>query len=98
MAPSIENQKGTTSLVSKIENCLDCGSPLPSVPAHSLRRPDDHCPSCGMRLPDIGLCYQPGFDHCLNCGATQPALLPGGERPRPHCHKCGERLHNPEPT
>jgi hypothetical protein len=50
-----------------------------------------------MRLPDIGLCAQPGFDHCLNCGATQPALLPGGERPRPHCHKCGERLHNPEP-
>jgi hypothetical protein len=97
MAPSIENQSGRTSLVSKIENCLDCASPLPPVPAHSLRRPDDHCPSCGMRLPDIGLCYQPGFDKCLNCGATQPALLPGGERPRPYCHKCGERLHNPEP-
>jgi len=98
-APSspIENQTGRTSLVSKIENCLDCGSPVPPVPPHSLRRPEDHCPSCGMRLPDIGLCYQPGFDHCLNCGATQPALLPGGERPRPYCHKCGERLHNPEP-
>jgi hypothetical protein len=83
---------------SKIEHCLDCGSPLPRVQPHSLRRPEDHCPNpnCGMRLPDIGLCYQPGFDHCLNCGATQPALLPGGERPRPNCHKCGIRLHNPE--
>jgi hypothetical protein len=89
-APPIQNPK------SKIENCLECGSPLPPVPPHSLRRPDDHCPSCGMRLPDIGLCYQPGFDKCLNCGATQPALLPSGERPRPNCHKCGERLHNPE--
>ena len=95
---SIQNPKGTTSLVSKIEHCLDCRSPLPPIPPHSLRRPEDHCPNpnCGMRLPDIGLCYQPGFDHCLNCGATQPALLPGGERPRPNCHKCGERLHNPE--
>ena len=93
--PSIQNQSGKTSLVSKIENCLDCGSALPPVPPHSLRRPDDHCPSCGVRLPDIGLCYQPGSDHCLSCGATQPALLPGGERPRPYCHKCGERLHNP---
>jgi hypothetical protein len=97
-SPSIENRSGRTSLVSKIENCLDCGSPLPPVPPNALRRPEDHCPNCGIRLPDIGLCYQPGFDHCLNCGATQPHLLPGGERPRPYCHKCGERLHNPEPT
>jgi hypothetical protein len=79
------------------EHCLECHATLPPVPPDARRRPDDHCPSCGMRLPDIGLCAQPGFDHCLNCGATQPALLPGGERPRPHCHKCGERLHNPEP-
>jgi hypothetical protein len=89
--PSIENRK------SKIENCLDCGSPLPPVPPGARRRPEDHCPSCGMRLPDIGLCEKPGFDQCLNCGATQPHLLPNGERPRPNCHKCGERLHNPEP-
>jgi hypothetical protein len=79
------------------EHCLDCGFALPPVPPDARRRPDDHCPSCGMRLPDIGLCYQSGFDKCLNCGATQPHLLPGGERPRPNCHKCGERLHNPEP-
>jgi hypothetical protein len=78
------------------EHCLECHAALPPVPPDALRRPDDHCPSCGMRLPDIGLCSKPGFDHCMNCGATQPALLPGGERPRPHCHKCGERLHNPE--
>jgi hypothetical protein len=80
------------------EHCLECHSPLPPVPPHSLRRPDDHCPSCGGRLPDIGLCYQSGFDKCINCEATQPALLPGGERPRPYCHQCGLRLHNPEPT
>jgi hypothetical protein len=94
--PAIFDIEHLPSALSAIENCLDCGSPLPPVPPCALRRPEDHCPSCGMRLPDIGLCYQPGFDHCLNCGATQPALLPGGERPRPHCHKCGERLHNPE--
>jgi hypothetical protein len=80
------------------EHCLECRSPLPPVPPHSLRRPDDHCPSCGGRLPDIGHCYQSGFDKCINCEATQPALLPGGERPRPYCHQCGLRLHNPEPT
>jgi hypothetical protein len=78
------------------EHCLDCASPLPPVPPDAPRRPEDYCPSCGIRLPDIGLCEQPGFDHCLNCGAKQPALLPSGERPRPNCHKCGERLHNPE--
>ena len=78
------------------ENCLECGSPLPPVPPDARRRPDDNCPSCGIRLPDIGLCDKPGFDRCFNCGATQPALLPSGERTRPHCHKCGERLHNPE--
>jgi hypothetical protein len=50
-----------------------------------------------MRLPDIGLCDKPGFDHCLNCDATQPQLLPNGERPRPNCHKCGQFLHKPEP-
>jgi hypothetical protein len=91
MASPIENPK------SKIENCLDCGTTLPPVPPEARRRPEDHCPSCGMRLPDIGLCEKPGFDKCLNCGATQPHLLPNGERPRPNCHKCGERLHNPEP-
>jgi hypothetical protein len=89
-APPIQNPK------SKIENCLECGTALPPVPPNARRRPDDHCPSCGMRLPDIGLCHKPGFDKCLNCGATQPALLPAGQRPRPTCHKCGERLHNPE--
>jgi hypothetical protein len=79
------------------EHCLECGIALPAVPPDARRRPDDHCPSCGMRLPDIGLCEKPGFDKCLNCGATQPHLLPDGERPHPNCHKCGERLHNPEP-
>jgi hypothetical protein len=46
--------------------------------------------------PDIGLCYEPGFDQCLNYGATQPTLLSNNERARPNFHKCGERLHNPE--
>jgi len=90
--PTIQQSNNPAS-----ENCLDCGSPLPPVPPCALRRPEDNCQNCGMRLPDIGLCYQAGFDHCLNCGATQPHLLPGGERPRAYCHKCGERLHNPEP-
>jgi len=78
------------------ERCLDCQSPLPIAPPNAKRRPEDHCQNCGMRLPDIGLCIQPGSDHCLNCGATQPALLPNRQRSRTHCHNCGDRLHNPE--
>jgi len=78
------------------ERCLDCQSPLPIVPPNAKRRPEDHCQNCGRRLPEIGLCIQPGFDHCLNCGATQPALLPNRQRPCTHCHNCGDRLHNPE--
>jgi hypothetical protein len=90
-----EVPKATTASI-LAEHCLECRSPLPAVPPNAPRRPEDHCSSCGARLPDIGLCTQPGFDHCLSCAATQPALLSNGQRPRPNCHKCGERLHHPE--
>ena len=48
--PGLENPKRAATSSRKWKMCLDCGSPLPPVPPHSLRRPDDHCPSCGMRL------------------------------------------------
>jgi hypothetical protein len=79
------------------EHCLECGTALPPVPPDARRRPEDNCQNCGIRLPDIGLCDEPGFDRCRLCDATQPHLLPNGERPRPNCHKCGQLLLKPEP-
>ncbi len=88
----IQNQNGSTSLVSKIENpeeyCLDCRHPLPSLTPEG-KRPNERCEQCGVLLPPPGTCTRPSSDKCHHCGATLPHRLPNGRRPKNVCHNCG---------
>jgi hypothetical protein len=99
----IENQNGSTSLVSKIKNtaattskileeyCLDCRHPLPPLTPEG-KRPNERCEHCNILLPPPGTCTRPSSDKCHFCGTTLPHRLPNGRRPKPTCHNCGVGL------
>jgi hypothetical protein len=101
---SIENQKGRTSLVSKIENSSPRPSCAPSFTnpriQQSNKTPAEPCPTCFAPLPPLLPSGERLYPHCQNCGAS---LRPPGALIEycPHCRYLLPELnsagHRPTP-